>query len=127
MMGTVTVVHGDQIDPMIEQIASVSDALNAVHYQDTVLIKPNLVVSRREWAGVNTDPRIVEAIVKILKAKGISRIVVGDGAGMGYNATKAMQILGEISVPHNSRRGLLYLYGKSALCTPAFKRERDAL
>ena len=93
-MGTVTVIHGDYIDHMIEQILSVSEALNAVHSQDTVLIKPNLVVSRREWAGVNTDPRIVEAIVKILKAKGIFRIVVGDGAGMGYNASNAMQICG---------------------------------
>jgi uncharacterized protein (DUF362 family) len=93
-MGTVTVIHGDQIDQMIEQIASVGDVLNTVHSQDTVLIKPNLVVSRREWAGVNTDPRVVEAIVKVLKARGISRITVGDGAGMGYNASKAMQICG---------------------------------
>ena len=43
-MGTVTVIHGDQIDQMIEQITSVSDILNTVHSQDTVLIKPNLVV-----------------------------------------------------------------------------------
>jgi uncharacterized protein (DUF362 family) len=93
-MGTVTVIHGDQIDLMIEQITAVNDVLNAVHSQDTVLIKPNLVVSRREWAGVNTDPRVVEAIVKVLKARGISRIIVGDGAGMGYNASKAMQICG---------------------------------
>jgi uncharacterized protein (DUF362 family) len=94
IMGTVTVIHGDQIDQMIEQITSVSDVLNTVHSQDKVLIKPNLVVSRREWAGVNTDPRVVEAIVKVLKARGISRITVGDGAGMGYNASKAMQICG---------------------------------
>jgi uncharacterized protein (DUF362 family) len=59
-----------------------------------VLIKPNLVVSRREWTGVNTDPRIVEAIVRVLKARGISRIIVGDGAGMGYNASRALQICG---------------------------------
>jgi uncharacterized protein (DUF362 family) len=94
IMGTVTVIHGDQIDRMIEQVTSVNDVLNAVHPQDSVLIKPNLVVSRREWAGVNTDPRVIEAIVKVLKARGISRITVGDGAGMGYNASKAMQICG---------------------------------
>ncbi len=94
IMGTVTVIHGNQINRMVEQITSVNDVLNAVHSQDTVLIKPNLVVSRREWTGVNTDPRVVEAIVKVLKARGISRIVVGDGAGMGYSASRAMQICG---------------------------------
>ena len=82
-MGTVIVNYGNQIQKMVEQITSVNGVLNAVRSQDTVVIKPNLVVSRREWTGVNTDPRVVEAIVKVLKAMGISRIIVGDGSGMG--------------------------------------------
>jgi len=93
-MGTVIVNYGNQIQKMVEQITSVNGVLNAVRSQDTVVIKPNLVVSRREWIGVNTDPRVVEAIVKVLKAMGISRIIVGDGSGMGYNASKALQFCG---------------------------------
>lgn len=93
-MGTVIVNYGNQIQKMVEQITSVNGVLNAVRSQDTVVIKPNLVVSRREWIGVDTDPRVVEAIVKVLKAMGISRIIVGDGSGMGYNASKALQICG---------------------------------
>jgi len=93
-MGTVLVNYGNQIQKMVEQITSVNGVLNSVRSQDTVFIKPNLVVSRCEWTGVNTDPRVVEAIVKVLKAMGISRIIVGDGSGMGYNASKALQICG---------------------------------
>jgi len=94
IMGTVTVTHGHQIDRMIAQITSGNDVLNAIRSQDSVLVKPNLVVSRREWTGVNTDPRVVEAIARVLKARGISRIIVGDGAGMGYNASRALKICG---------------------------------
>lgn len=93
-MDTVLVNYGNQIQKMVEQLTSVSGALTAVRSQDTVVIKPNLVVSRREWIGVNTDPRVVEAIVKVLKTMGVSRIIVGDGSGMGYNASRALQICG---------------------------------
>jgi uncharacterized protein (DUF362 family) len=59
-----------------------------------VVIKPNLVVSRRNWKGVNTDPQVVEALVEALKQRGASRITIADGSGMGYNATKAFPLCG---------------------------------
>jgi uncharacterized protein (DUF362 family) len=64
------------------------------------LIKPNIVVSRNDWIGVNTDPRVVEAIVLWLKDKGVHRITVGDGAGMGYSASKAFTICGYTELSH---------------------------
>jgi uncharacterized protein (DUF362 family) len=60
---------------MIELIMSGRGVLNTIHTQDKVPIQPNLVVARREWSGMNADPRVVEAIVKILKERGISRII----------------------------------------------------
>jgi uncharacterized protein (DUF362 family) len=43
---------------------------------------------------VDTDPRIIEALVKILKDCGVRRITVGDSSGMGYSTTRAFEICG---------------------------------
>jgi len=79
---------------MVQRLFEAAGALNRMRPDDTVVIKPNLVVSRPEWAGVNTDPQVVEALIKLLKEYGIQRITVGDGSGMGYNATKAFETCG---------------------------------
>jgi len=93
-MNSVTVIYGNDPFTLLPQLLEDSRALDSVRSDDTVLIKPNLVVSRTEWAGINTDPRVVEALVTALKEKGIHRITVGDGSGMGYNAAKAFAVCG---------------------------------
>lgn len=94
LMGDVFIIYGDQIDDMIRRLIEESGALNRLRPDDTVVIKPNLVVSRPQWAGVNTDPRVVEALIKQIKERGVDRITIADGSGMGYNATKAFKICG---------------------------------
>jgi uncharacterized protein (DUF362 family) len=79
---------------MIRQLVEKTGAMNRLSPDDTVMIKPNLLVSRQNWVGINTDPRIIEALVKSLKERGIHRITVGDGSGMGYSATKAFEYCG---------------------------------
>ena len=91
-MGDVFVIYGNQIDTMVQRLLAEADALNRMRPDDTVVIKPNLVVSRPQWAGVNTDPQVVEALVKQVKERGVQRVIIGDGSGMGYNATKAFKI-----------------------------------
>jgi len=44
--------------------------------------------------GVDTDPRVIEALVKVLKDGGVHRITIGDGSGMGNSATKAFEYCG---------------------------------
>jgi uncharacterized protein (DUF362 family) len=90
----VTLIYGNDPESMVHRLVASAGALDALRPDDTVVIKPNLVVSRREWAGVNTDPRVVEALVKAMKDRGIHRITVGDGSGIGNNATKAFAICG---------------------------------
>ena len=58
------------------------------------MIKPNLVASRKDWIGVDTDPRVIESLVKCLKDRGVHRITVGDGSGMGNSAAKAFEYCG---------------------------------
>jgi len=94
MNSEIKLIYGDQIQEMVSRLVSEDGSLDALRPDATVVIKPNLVVSRREWKGVDTDPRVVEAIVVELKKRGVSRIIVGDGSGTGHSATKAFQICG---------------------------------
>ncbi len=88
------VIYGNQVDEMVFSLLEKSGVLDPVKKDDVVLLKPNLVFSRRDWIGVDTDPRVVEAMIKALKEKGVHNIVVGDGSGMGQSATKAFEYCG---------------------------------
>ncbi len=103
-MGEVFVIYGNQAESMVQKLVERTGAMDPLRPDDRVMIKPNLLVSRQNWAGINTDPRIVEALVKSLKDKGIHRITVGDGSGMGYSATKAFEYCGYTEMA--SRYGL---------------------
>jgi uncharacterized protein (DUF362 family) len=93
-MGEVVILYGNQVERMVQQLIEKTDAIDRLRPDDTVMIKPNLVVSRENWIGIDTDPRVIEALVKSLKDRGIHRINIGDGSGMGYSATKAFEYCG---------------------------------
>lgn len=93
-MGTVTIIYGDDPFPMVHSLLENSGSLDSLKPDDTVFIKPNLVVSRPNWHGVDTDPRVVEALVIELKARGVHRITVGDGSGGGQRASLALDYCG---------------------------------
>ena len=103
-MGEMFIIYGNQVERMIRQLVEKAGAMHRLRPDDTVMIKPNLLVSREKWAGINTDPRIIEALVKSLKERGVHRITVGDGSGMGYSATKAFEYCGYKEMA--SRHGL---------------------
>jgi uncharacterized protein (DUF362 family) len=93
-MDELFVIYGNQVEGMIRQLIEKTGAMDRLRPDDTVMVKPNLLVSRQNWVGINTDPRLIEALVKSLKDRGIHRITVGDGSGMGYSATKAFEYCG---------------------------------
>jgi uncharacterized protein (DUF362 family) len=93
-MSEVFIIYGNQVERMIRELVEKTGAMDRLHPDDTVMIKPNLLVSRQNWVGINTDPRIIEALVRSLKERGVHRITVGDGSGMGYSATKAFEYCG---------------------------------
>jgi len=93
-MAEVFIIYGNQVESMVRQLLEKTGALDRLCPDDRVMIKPNLLVSRQNWVGINTDPRVVDALVKFLKGRGVHRITVGDGSGMGYSATKAFDYCG---------------------------------
>jgi uncharacterized protein (DUF362 family) len=103
-MGDVFVIYGNQVESMVRQLVEKTGTVDRLRPDDRVMIKPNILVSRQNWVGINTDPRVVEVLVKTLKERGIHRITVGDGSGMGYSATKAFEYCGYTNMA--SRYGL---------------------
>ena len=93
-MEEVYITYGNQPDDMVFRLLEASSALAGLKQGDRVFIKPNLVASRKNWAGVDTDPRVVEALIKALVEKGVHRITVGDGSGMGQSASRAFEYCG---------------------------------
>lgn len=59
----------------------------------SVLIKPNFLNDLDSRHGVTTDIRIIEALVKILKEKGVEKITIGEKTGAG-STTELFKKLG---------------------------------
>jgi uncharacterized protein (DUF362 family) len=104
-MGEVVITYGSQVEKMARKLVENTGAMDRLGSDDTVVIKPNLVVSRQNWAGIDTDPRVIEALVTSLKDRGVHRITIADGSGMGYSATKAFDYCGytEMAARHGLR------------------------
>jgi len=57
------------------------DVNSAVSGEKRILIKPNYINSKHPLTGITTDSRVIEGIVKFLKAHTIGEIVIGEGSG----------------------------------------------
>ena len=101
----VTLCYETDPEPALRRLAEAIDPFTALAPGARVVIKPNLVVSRRQWLGANTRPETVEALVVLLREHGVHDITVADGSGMGESATRAFKICGytEIARKHGVR------------------------
>ncbi len=104
-IGEVAVIYGNRPETMVRRLIEATGAMDQLRPDDSVMLKPNLVASRKDWAGIDTDPRVIEALVKCLKERGVHRITIGDGSGMGNSATKAFEYCGyrDLSVRYGLR------------------------
>src|SRR5579863_3547750 len=61
---------------------------------DKVLIKINTVVPVPANAGFTTDPRMLEALIELVKEQSPSRILIGERCAMGADTLNAMHVCG---------------------------------
>ncbi|MCD6574288.1 DUF362 domain-containing protein [Candidatus Aerophobetes bacterium] len=61
---------------------------------DTVIVKPNLIKPAHYKTGTITNPFLVEAACRIVKEKGAKKVIVADGAAVGYDTEKAFDEAG---------------------------------
>jgi uncharacterized protein (DUF362 family) len=60
----------------------------------TAFLKPNLVIAADPSTGVITHPSVVEAVVNVLRERGVSSISLGDGPGVGLDAERVFDRTG---------------------------------
>lgn len=56
---------------------------------DTVALKPNIVTGKVERSGVTTDPRVVDAVIKLCMDAGASEVMVVEGADYASKTDEA--------------------------------------
>jgi len=61
---------------------------------DTVALKPNIVTGRLSGPGATTNPRVVEALIKLALGAGAGRILVVEGSGYGSPTGEAFVLSG---------------------------------
>ena len=97
-MNDVTLIFGLDPASMVPELLESLNPFGKLTPGARILLKPNLVVGRSEWKGVDTDPRVVEQVVIYLKDLGLHDITIADGAGMGHTATDAFSFCGYIEM-----------------------------
>lgn len=81
-------------DPYRTTLQALNYFKDEVSYKpcDRVVIKPNIVRPVASKKGITTDVRVVEAIIKFLRDRGVEDIIIAEGGNPGTD--KAFKILG---------------------------------
>jgi len=58
-----------------------SDVDSVLSRKKPILIKPNYINSRHPSTGITTDSRVIEGVVKFLRARKTEEIIIGEGSG----------------------------------------------
>jgi len=80
------------VEKMIEEAVELIGGFdNIISNASTVLVKPNLVEPPLKIMGeaVVTDLRVIEALVRILKARGVENVLVGEGRSVNLQHIKS--------------------------------------
>lgn len=82
-MSRVAIVKGkNAVETTVKSLEMLGpDADSVLSIQKPILIKPNYINSMHPSTGITTDARVVEGIVKFLRARKIKEIIIGEGSG----------------------------------------------
>jgi len=74
------------IDSAVREAVALAGGLdNLIDSSTSVLVKPNLWNARRSGSGSITDTAVTEAVTRLVLEHGARSVVIGDGAGAGYD------------------------------------------
>jgi uncharacterized protein (DUF362 family) len=94
----------ETVKGMIRQIAD--DTMGGIHNivkpGNKVLIKINTVIPVPANAGFTTDPRMLEALIELVKEQQPGRIQIGERCAMGADTMQAMEACGIVDVANRT-------------------------
>ncbi len=61
---------------------------------DTVALKPNIVTGKLSGPGVTTDPRVIEAVIKLCWEAGASKVWIVEGSDYASETEEAFELSG---------------------------------
>ncbi|GAG47653.1 unnamed protein product, partial [marine sediment metagenome] len=100
-MPKVSIVKGRESPDSAEILEMVRKAVDLlggmadiVKEGDTVALKPNILTGKLSGPGVTTDPRVIEALIKLAFEAGAGRVQVVEGAGYGAPTSEALEMAG---------------------------------
>jgi len=98
-MSRVAIVRGTEpVEVTVKALGLVeADVRKALSRSRPVLIKPNYINSKPPSTGVTTDGRVVEGVVKFLRAHNFNDVSIGEGSGFG-ETFEAFRVAGVDSV-----------------------------
>jgi len=84
-MSRVSIVKGTRpVETTVKALELIGSDLDGVlSERRSILIKPNYINSEHPTTGITTDSRVLEGIVKFLKARKTEEIIIGEGSGWG--------------------------------------------
>jgi len=94
-MPKVAIVKGtNAVETTVKALETIRTDVNSVlSRKKPVLIKPNYINSKHPSTGITTDSRVIEGVVKFLKARKVEDIIVGEGSGFA-DTMEAFQVAG---------------------------------
>jgi uncharacterized protein (DUF362 family) len=81
----------------------------------SAFIKVNIVRPAKPKSCIVTNPVVVEALIKVLRDRGVEKIIVGDGSAIGVNADTAFKTSGFLKLSKKMNVKLLDI--NTAKCT----------
>jgi uncharacterized protein (DUF362 family) len=79
-------VENEDIEAAVRKAVSLAGGLEQIiHHDSRVLVKPNMLQPSPSGHGLVTDARITEAVTKMVLELSPRSIIIGDGAGAGYD------------------------------------------
>ena len=100
-MAKVSIVKGgdspdaDEIRRMIAKAVDLIDGFKSIIQKgDTVAVKPNILTGKLSGPGVTTDPRVIEALVRLSFDAGAWEVRIVEGAGYGVPTSEALELAG---------------------------------
>ena len=90
----------EMVKDMIREVAdgSMGGMQNIVKGGDTVLIKINTVVPSDPGSGFTTDPRMLEALIELVKEQNPRKIQIGERSALGLDTLECMKVCGIVDV-----------------------------
>ncbi len=90
----VGIAKGKDVARAVRQAVSLAGGLDKLIFpRSRVLIKPNLSVALPARCGVTTDPRVVTALIHLVREAGAKEVLVGESAVVGFDAGEIFDAL----------------------------------